>query len=91
MKKKAKKKNAKFDFFKTTSSTIVKLIVILFIMLFLSKHKALIIVIVFEVLDLIKNMIRQNWPYIPLMLLNVLGISYFFILYSISHMFPILQ
>ena len=59
---------------------IIKLVFLYFVLNLLSKHKALIIILLFEMLDITKIFLRKTYPYIPIDFVFVFGItaSYYF-------------
>lgn len=75
-----RKKTAKRRIYKERIYLFFRIAAVLITLFFLSKHKSLIIVLIFEALDIAKNMLRQTFPFIPIDLVFVFGIagSYFY-------------
>jgi hypothetical protein len=77
------RQNKLYVFCRRNCTEIFRILIIILLIYFLSKHKSLIIVLIFEILDLIKNILRPALPYMPLDIVFVFGVaaSYYYNLY----------
>ena len=54
---------------------LYKLVLIFLLVMLLLRHKALLIIIIFEVLDWTKNVVKQSFPYFPLEIRFIFGVT----------------
>ena len=62
-------------FFDKYKSHLYKFVLALFLVLLALRHKALIIIILFEILDWTKNVVKHTLPYFPLEIRFVFGVT----------------